>query len=177
MTAISGILSLGPANAQSTFQRVGEVVVVGGNGGEYKPEAPTTYNAGPISAIRICAGRLVDSVQVKYGDQWGTKYGGNGGRCETVTIPANKGIECIWVAHGNVIDGIGFIVDGTYYLFGGFGGKQTWIESPRAEATLGYIEAQSGNVVDQMRFNFGTRSGYQPEKSGARCTMGRGGGA
>ncbi len=34
---------------------------------------------GPITGIRLWMGRVMDAVQVRYGNIWGEKRGGNGG--------------------------------------------------------------------------------------------------
>ena len=151
-----------PAAAQNVavskeFIPAGEPFVFGGNGGVYKAETKENYLAGPITELRVCAGARIDSIQVKYGDRWGTKYGGAGGNCKNVKVPKGQTIKHLTVRHGAGIDGFYFWIGDQTHSFGGLGGVETRVTPPTPNATLGYIEARAGNLIDQLRLVYAER--------------------
>jgi len=141
---------------QDEFQTEANPMVVGGAGGNWVAENPSTYMAGPITAVKICAGTYVDSIQFRYGsNSWGQIFGGPGGDCaEQWELQRGEQIKSIRVRSGDVIDSLEFITTLGTHTFGGKGGNPTMVV-PAGEGSLAYVEGSAGNYVNRLKFVFG----------------------
>lgn len=134
---------------------IADTVVIGSSGGVAVKEGDSIYQSGPITAIRVCHGDRLDSIQVSYGLRQGKKIGGNGGVCDDVPIKEGQKVTAVRVRQGNWIDGIQFQIDGQWSdHYGGLGGVERTERSDGGGA-LAYIEGRVGDKIDQLSFAFG----------------------
>ncbi len=135
--------------------KIDETIVIGGNGGVAVKEERAIFESGPITAIRVCHGDRLDSLQVSYGLKQGKKIGGNGGSCDDVEIQDGQKVTAVRVRQGNWIDGIQFQVDGKWLKhYGGLGGIER-TERSNGGGALAYIEGRVGDAINQLSFAFG----------------------
>ncbi len=134
---------------------IDEKISIGGSGGLAVTENPATYQAGPITAIRVCHGDRLDSLTVTYGLKEGKKIGGHGGVCDDVPITNGQKVTAVRLRQGSWIDAIAFQIDGAWTEYYGGGGGIERTHRADGGGALAYIEGRVGDKIDQLTFAFG----------------------
>ena len=130
---------------------------IGGTGGStFDMDSENVINNSPISQIRICSGKYIDSIQLFYGSLAGQRYGGGGGACKIWKVPEGEHITTVFAREGRFVDHLQFQTNkGTLSdEFGGGGGSPVNIQ----DGTSGFlrtIQVRHGSYVDAIKFQFG----------------------
>ena len=123
---------------------------VGGNGGTWFNDCNADRDS--IRKIRVRFGRLVDGIQVTYGDYMAGSHGGNGGIINYCELAVNETIYLVKGRYGRVLDQIEFVTSEGRVCgpFGGNGGREFSKFIPGYH--LSCIFGRSGRLIDQIAF-------------------------
>jgi hypothetical protein len=133
-------------------------ILVGGGGGTIS-FSDTPQIDFKISAIRIHAGRFIDSIQVIYNTPYGiqnsNKNGGPEGSEFVFYLNPNEYITGISIRHGDFIDALRFFTNlRSSALYGGSGGVETNIQAPPRYHIVGFY-GKYGAYLDSIGVIFG----------------------
>jgi 1-phosphatidylinositol phosphodiesterase len=145
-----------PPKPDPRFIQSRSVAVGGEGGGAWDSDSSETVNQGHVSKVSICHGAYIDSIRLYYAGKPGKKFGGQGGRCDSWSVPPGEFITNIVVRHGKFIDSLQFVTNmGTESdSYGGSGGKEETIGDGHG-GPLRTVKARSGKFVDSLEFVFG----------------------
>ena len=123
---------------------------IGGNGGSWFNDCSADRDE--IVQINVRAGRLIDNIQVTYGDEMADSHGSNGGTLNKCILNPNEKITAVRGRYGRVIDQIEFVTNEGKVCgpYGGSGGRAFSKSIPGYH--LSCIFGRSGRSVDQIAF-------------------------
>ncbi|MEE2879079.1 MAG: ETX/MTX2 family pore-forming toxin, partial [Pseudomonadota bacterium] len=140
-----------------TYSKITE----GAGGNAWIKEDPAIVNRGVISRVEVCGGRYIDGITFFYKGRRGTKFGGNGGNCESFYVPKEQFINEVIVWRGDWINAIQFVTtDGEggrseSKVYGDpAGAARVPVQAPDG-GSLRMVHGKGGAYVNQLELAFG----------------------
>jgi energy-coupling factor transporter ATP-binding protein EcfA2 len=113
--------------------------------GTFVDDKEFVKNGEPITAWEIYHGGAIDSIRFKYGDIWGNKHGGGGGRRELVYLNNNEKIVSVFVSSGFAVYRLNFTTSENRTFLYGKGSGKFRNNDLNFQESLAYITSMKGN--------------------------------
>ncbi|MBU2712205.1 jacalin-like lectin [Zooshikella harenae] len=153
MRTLLSVMAMSVSLAASAAQF--EAGVSGGRGGQaFFDNVPSDFMA--LHSITVCAGSVIDSIEVKYEDTSGNihsygKHGGNGGSCSTLDFTAGEYITSVSGKYGSILDSLVIKTNrGNVLAKGGSGGSGEYKYTANAQFSIAGFKGKSARLVDAI---------------------------